>query len=130
MREPELEGGPGIPTTLRIRFARSERPHQFWVSGWTSAGSARIRYKILSKRSERGEVEALVVQEAEQGMRIALGRVRIPPGTPSDWMGRWVHALAGDLGVRFDRVDVPGTSSLTEWRAWARKNGWARGGRR
>ena len=127
---PTLERSPGIPTTLRIRFREGERPHEFWVSAWTSEEGGRARYKILSKRRASGEVEALVVREAAPGGRIAVGRVRIPPDTPDGWMGRWLDALGADLGVRFERIAVPGIASLEDWQEWARQNGWSRSGSR
>lgn len=121
---PELDPGPGLPSSLRVRFTAGERPFRFWVSAWTSGGAGRVRYKVLSKQRKGGQLEALVVQEEREGTRTPLGKVRIPRDAPSGWLTRWVDTLGAELGVEFEPVDLTVVRTAEQWRSWARRIGW------
>jgi hypothetical protein len=115
-----------LPATLRIDFARGERPDRFWVSQWSpqSGPGIRVRYKVLSKRRADRSREVLVLEERSPGGTRALRVAEIPATSPAGWLEHWARRLASDLGIRFTEFDLSAIETLEEWRDETRRLGW------
>ena len=113
--------------TLRINFAKGERPYLFWVSRWAYLDSERIRYKILSKQISHGALEVLVVQEQSGGNRDTVAQLTLPARLPGGWLSRWVEMLSGELKAQFEVFDLRGVQTPEEWRRVVNRLGWSLG---
>lgn len=113
---------PGV--SLKISFARGERPHLFWVSDWSAALGSWRRWKILSKRTASGAIDVCVVEERSDGQRRTLARHTLPPDQPAGWLDRWANDFASDLEVKLLRFDLRGVRSEAEWLERVRTLGW------
>ena len=119
-----------LPSSLRIHFAKGERPHLFWVSSPDTKTGEWV--KILSKRRADATIEVLVVRAGGGLPRRVLAHLEIPVDTPSGWLSGWVDTLARDLDARFHAYDLRSIDSAAAWTDTALRIGWlrdTRGGR-
>lgn len=127
MTPPENAGPQPCPGVLRIRFQTGERPHRFWISTWSSGTPDRRRYKILSKRLETGELEAVVIEERDGRPRRGLERIVLPREAPSGWLELWASRIGDELGIELRCFDLSHVETATEWTRAAEALGWQTG---